>query len=182
MYDCTKEQVFSSPLVAFFQYYILDMNGGKIYYNINDYGYLYLLISPLIWLLTIDTLTYWIHRTLHCPPFYKPIHHLHHTYYPVTTFTATGATVGEAIILGVIPLNLLFLIYPFHINFYYFVFIYQLIWFTTSHIDISYNAPGILISPHDHNMHHKYINKNFGVHTSMWDIICGTIYRPKMES
>jgi sterol desaturase/sphingolipid hydroxylase (fatty acid hydroxylase superfamily) len=172
--ETVKEFALSSPVIALFQYNIINRKIGKIYYDIDAYGYFYLLLSPLIWLLTVDILTYWIHRAFHSPLLYKHIHYLHHSYKPVTAFTTSAVTLTETLIMGVIPFNLMFLIYPFHISLYYILSLYEVIWFTMSHIDLSFDTPGIFLSPHDHMMHHRYINKNFGVHTRLWDMLCRT--------
>jgi lathosterol oxidase len=43
---------------------------GKVYYNIDDYGYLYLIVTPILFLVFTDTLIYWVHRALHWPSLY----------------------------------------------------------------------------------------------------------------
>ena len=57
------------------------------YDNIEDYGILYFALSPFLFLLFADTSIYWIHRALHHPLLYKPLHKRHHTFRVTTPFS-----------------------------------------------------------------------------------------------
>lgn len=50
---------------------LLSMHGyGFVYHDVAEYGWLYLILSPMLFLVFTDSLIYWIHRWLHHPKFY----------------------------------------------------------------------------------------------------------------
>jgi lathosterol oxidase len=67
---------------------LIMMNGyGQIYHNIDDYGWAYLFLSPILFLIFTDGFIYAIHRALHWGPLYK-VHKLHHRFKETTPFSA----------------------------------------------------------------------------------------------
>jgi len=75
---------------------------SKMYYNVDDYGWMYLFLSvPLCLFLTgiffleffflrvfLDMMIYFVHRGLHIPIIYQHIHKLHHTFRFTTPFSS----------------------------------------------------------------------------------------------
>lgn len=70
--------------------FLAEVNGySKLYDNIEGWqGWAYAAFSVVLYLLFTDTMIYWIHRWLHHPILYAPIHKLHHKWVVSTPFAA----------------------------------------------------------------------------------------------
>ena len=68
-------------------------NGGtmtSLYFNIADYGWTYFFASFVLLFLYEDAVSYYLHRIMHLPFFYKLLHKWHHKYTVPTAFSATA--------------------------------------------------------------------------------------------
>jgi lathosterol oxidase len=174
--DTVKSFSISVPAIAIFQTLSLRKGMSLVYYNYDEYGYIYLILSPFIWLFFMDTISYWVHRWFHSNKIlYKYVHSQHHSYHPVTSYTTSGVSWIENFIFGVLPFHTLFFIIPFHVFIFYFFSIYQFIWFVLIHGDYDIETPRMIMCPKDHLNHHKYVVVNYGTYSLMWDYICGTL-------
>ena len=153
------------------------------YYKIADYGWSYFILSFFLTLIIHDTYFYWMHRLMHHPKLYKYFHKVHHqstnpspwtsfSFQPLEGIVEAGIFVIFAFLLPLHPtMILLFLLFmttynvyghlgyeilPAHTNKHWFGR-----WFNTSVA---------------HNMHHKYSVKNYGLWTTIWDRMCGTLH------
>ncbi|WP_203559911.1 sterol desaturase family protein, partial [Klebsiella quasipneumoniae] len=61
---------------------LMVMKGySKVYYDVNDYGWGYLIFNFFFYVAFTETFVYWIHRWLHTfPLLYKYIHKPHHSF------------------------------------------------------------------------------------------------------
>lgn len=149
----------------------------KIYFQAEDYGWPWMIISfILIWLIH-DTYFYWMHRLMHEIKFLRPYHHAHHMSLNPTPFASQSFHWVEGVfeIIWVVPV--IYLI-PFHqgtlIAFSFFTLLYNI-----------YGHLGFEIMPSSfrqifffrwlntsthHNLHHKaYLNGNYGFYFLFWD-------------
>jgi sterol desaturase/sphingolipid hydroxylase (fatty acid hydroxylase superfamily) len=149
----------------------------KVYTVPNQYGWWYLPVSLLAFMLLQETYYYWIHRWMHIPSVYRIVHKVHHESIIASPFTAFSFHPLEGI-LQAIYLPALLMILPIH----YFVIIILLIIMTFSsvinHLDIeiypkkSHNIWGNwVIGATHHSLHHKQFKYNFGLYFTFWDKI-----------
>ncbi|MEO9051241.1 MAG: sterol desaturase family protein, partial [Ginsengibacter sp.] len=107
----------------------------KIYSNADLYGWWYLPVSLVIFMLLHETYYYWIHRWMHIPRVYKIVHKVHHDSKIASPFTAFSFHPIEGL-LQAIFLPVMLIILPMH----YYVIIIQLTIMTFSsvinHLDI----------------------------------------------
>lgn len=59
---------------------MVEAGWTKIYWDVEEYGWAYFFLTPLLFIVFSDTCIYWIHRGLHHRMVYAPIHKLHHKY------------------------------------------------------------------------------------------------------
>ena len=161
----------------------------NLYKNISDYGYVYYAFT-FVWMFFLhDAYFYWTHRVMHHPKVFKIVHLIHHKSNNPSPWTAYAfhpiEAVFEALIVTVIAFSI-----PTHQSA---VAIYML-------FQISYNVYGHLgyeIMPKNlnqhwlgkwfntsvaHNMHHKYSVKNYGLWTTIWDRMMGTMHEKYDET
>lgn len=156
----------------------------RVYFNVDDFGWPYLVGSVLIYILVHDTYFYWFHRLLHLRPLFRVIHRTHHLSVTPSPFASLSFHPLEAVIQFGINLLMIFLIplHPIAIGMFVFYNIllntaghlgYEIIpsWMTTNRL-FKY---GLTVTHHD--MHHTHPNRNFGLCFTFWDRIMHTLHK-----
>jgi Delta7-sterol 5-desaturase len=161
----------------------------NVYYDINDYSTPYYYFT-FIWMFFLhDAYFYWTHRFMHIPKVFKYVHLIHHKSNNPSPWTAYAFHPIEAVFEAGIVTVIAFSI-PVHRSA---IFIYMI-------FQIAYNVYGHLgfeIMPKNankhwlgkwfntavaHNMHHKYSVKNYGLWTTIWDRMMGTMHEKYDET
>lgn len=152
-----------------------------IYYDVEEYGIAYLLLSIIFHISFDETFTYWIHRILHTNDYlYIKLHIIHHRSVDITPFAGFAFH----------PLDAFAQAFPTFVSCYFFPIHYNLILVysiltTTWAISIHDNVPVLpiklfLYSTH-HTIHHERGyggNRNYGKLTTVWDRMMGTYEDP----
>ncbi len=150
----------------------------RVYTDANLYGWWYLPVSLVIFMLAHETFYYWLHRWMHQPTIFKIVHKVHHDSNIASPFTAFSFHPLEGL-LQAIFLPLMLMILPMH----YYIIIIQLTIMTISsvinHLDIEIypykfnnNFFGkLLIGATHHSLHHKQFKYNYGLYFTFWDKI-----------
>lgn len=161
----------------------------NVYDNISDYS-LYYYAFTFVWMFFLhDAYFYWAHRLMHHPKVFKLVHLIHHKSNNPSPWTAYAFHPIEAVVEAGIVTVFAFSI-PIHRSA---IFAYML-------FQIAYNVYGHLgyeIFPKNlnkhwlgkwfntsvaHNMHHKYSVKNYGLWTTFWDRMMGTMHEKYDEA
>lgn len=149
----------------------------KVYTELDLYGYWYLPVSLIIFMLLHETYYYWIHRWMHIPRIYKIVHKVHHDSKIASPFTAFSFHPLEGLLQAVF-LPAMLMILPMH----YYIIILQLTIMTFSsvinHLDIEIypeplksNFGKWVIGATHHSLHHKQFKYNYGLYFTFWDKI-----------
>lgn len=155
---------------------ILVMYGyGRVYYSVDEYGWGYLLISPILFLMFTDSLIYWIHRGLHHGSLYF-LHKLHHHYKETTPFSAFSFHPIDGFAQG-FPYHLFVFFFPMHFILYAVTLGVVGIWTINIHDRMTLRLPGVNGAAH-HTIHHTKFNYNYGQYFIFWDWLCGTYMDP----
>ena len=155
---------------------LLWQNGfTKVYSDISTYGWWYLPVSLVIFMLLHETYYYWVHRWMHHPKVFPIVHKVHHDSNITSPFTAFSFHPLEGLLQAIfMPAVLLFL--PMH----YYIIIIELTIMTFSsvinHLDIEIypasflKGPGKwLIGATHHSLHHRQFKYNYGLYFTFWD-------------
>jgi len=148
----------------------------KVYWNVEDHGWAYLLVSPLLFLVFTDACIYWIHRILHHRWFYAPLHKLHHKYKETTPFSAFAFHPLDGWLQGV-PYHIFVFLMPFHHITYGAAMLLVGLWTINIHDRIDLDLPGVNGAGH-HTLHHQRFNYNYGQYFVHMDKLCGTHLDP----
>lgn len=154
---------------------------GKVYHDVDDYGWPYLIASYFMGLLIQDTAFYWEHRALHHPSFWR-WHVEHHEYFTGRTlnvFSAVAQSLAEITFEGIGIVFLPSLVIPMHhvvaanmmpVSF--------ALWTTSNHMIAPHSIPGGFINDRKcHQAHHKHGQKNgnYAFYFTHWDRIFNTV-------
>ena len=162
--------------------FILRKHGyTKMYLNFNEHSIGYFIFSVIAFILVHDTYFYWTHRAMHWRKIYRYVHKVHHMSVDPTPWAAFAFHPLEAIVeVGILPL-MVFLI-PIHPLAILVWVLYQSGMNVMGHLGFEMFPSGFVsgkvtkwhnTSTH-HNMHHKFVNCNYGLYYNFWDRILGT--------
>jgi ferredoxin-NADP reductase/sterol desaturase/sphingolipid hydroxylase (fatty acid hydroxylase superfamily) len=164
--------------------YLESIGYTKIYFNITEYGYLWLGISFFIVLFIDDMFFYWSHRAMHLPRFYKFFHKVHHESTDPSPLTAFAFHPSEAIIE-----NLMHFVLPFLLPLNFSVMIawqvFSMLNNVLAHLGYEIYPKGWIKLPllqlktasTHHNMHHQLFNGNYALYFTWWDKWMGTEFK-----
>lgn len=152
-----------------------------IYRDFGSRGWGYAALSLVLLLLIHDTYFYWAHRLMHHPKLYRFTHAVHHRSTNPSPWAALFFQPTEAVLeAAILPLAVLIL--PLHI--YTIIAFLMLMMFlnTLGHLGVELYPQGFTRSrwtwwnntATHHNMHHRYVNYNFGLYFNWWDRMMGT--------
>lgn len=156
----------------------------KLYFDISDYGYVWLGVSFFLVLFIDDMFFYWSHRAMHLPRFYKFFHKVHHESTDPSPLTAFAFHPSEAIIENMMHFVLPFLL-PLHFGTIIAWQIFSMLNNVLAHLGYEI-YPKIWVklpimqfktaSTH-HNMHHQLFNGNYALYFTWWDKWMGTEFK-----
>mmetsp|Transcript_24152 Transcript_24152/g.33125 ORF Transcript_24152/g.33125 Transcript_24152/m.33125 type:complete len:294 (-) Transcript_24152:52-933(-) len=172
--------LYAFPMMALFTIpfnYLEYLRHDLHYDSIEDYGWTYFLFSPFLFLIFADTSIYWIHRALHHPLLYKPLHKRHHTFRITTPFSSHAFHPFDGW-LQASPYMLFAFFFPFHKTLHLVMFIGVNIWTVSIHDRVPYLANSVINSSDHHDVHHRDFIYNYGQYFCFWDRLCDTYKNP----
>jgi ferredoxin-NADP reductase/sterol desaturase/sphingolipid hydroxylase (fatty acid hydroxylase superfamily) len=164
--------------------YLESKGYTRIYFNISDYGYLWLGVSFFIVLFIDDMFFYWSHRAMHTPSLYKFFHKVHHESTDPSPLTAFAFHPSEAVIEQLMHVVLPFLL---PLNFWLIIAwqIFSMLNNVLAHLGYEIYPKGWVKFPllqfktasTHHNMHHQLFNGNYALYFTWWDKWMGTEFK-----
>jgi len=167
----------ASPFIALFLKLAFDGSVGFVYYENDNYPFLYTyVVAPILYLIISDAYFYWTHRFWHLPWMYSNSHYIHHTCRPSTTFSGTSADAFEIVISGHGSTLAPALFVPINSQVYLFMVIVTELWTMYLHNYKASKLPPMINDSFNHNIHHYYgqANYNFSLYFEFWDRVMGT--------
>lgn len=144
------------------------------------YGWGFMLLSIVSFLMFTDCLIYWIHRGLHHRLLYKYIHKPHHKWKVPTPYASHAFHPIDGFLQSV-PYHIYPFLFPLHKLTYLSLFLFVNIWTVSIH-DGDYRVPQLLQpfingSAH-HTDHHVLYKYNYGQFFTLWDRLGGSFHYP----
>lgn len=178
-YSVISMFIFTITIVAVI---ILHKKGHTlIYTDIHAHSWLYFIFSVIMFIIAHDTYFYWTHRMMHHKKIYPYMHLIHHKSYNPSPWAAFAFHPSEAIVQAAV-LPIMVFVLPLHPLAILAWGIYQQILNVGGHLGFEFFRSGFTnrfytkwhnTSTH-HNMHHKYVNCNYGLYFNIWDAMMGT--------
>lgn len=164
--------------------YLESRGYTQIYFDITDYGYLWLVVSFFIVLFIDDMFFYWSHRVMHMPRFYKFFHKVHHESTDPSPLTAFAFHPSEAVIEQLMHVVLPFLL-PLNFGVMIVWQIFSMLNNVLGHLGYEIYPKGWVKLPllqfktasTHHNMHHQLFNGNYALYFTWWDKWMGTEFK-----
>lgn len=159
----------------------IQMGKTKMYFNINDHGWLYFVISTVLFIVLYDTYYYWLHRFMHLKKVFPYVHRVHHLSHTPSPWAILAFNPIESMMEFMIyPIAIfLFPLHPFAVIIFA---LYNVAINTLGHTGTefiprsSFHQPifkwGLTVTHHE--MHHLRVQYNFGIYFNFWDRIMGT--------
>ncbi len=164
--------------------YLENKGYTLLYFNLDDYSYLWLVLSFFIVLFIDDMFFYWSHRAMHLPRFYKFFHKVHHESTDPSPFTAFAFHPSEAVIEQMMGFVLPFLL---PLNFWVIIAwqIFSMLNNVMAHLGYEIYPKGWVkfpllkykVASTHHNMHHQLFNGNYALYFTWWDKWMGTEFK-----
>lgn len=160
----------------------------KIYSDVSEYGWAYLVFSIVLWTIGLDTYFYWTHRFMHHKKFYKFFHLAHHRSHNPTPFTTYSFAPPEAVLVYLF-VPLFFMTVPMHEIAFGAAMVIQTTRNAMAHCGYelfpkgwaSHPVLGIFATVTHHDMHHEKSVGNYGFYFTFWDRVMGTEHPEYLE-
>ncbi|KAF9516131.1 hypothetical protein BS47DRAFT_1292957 [Hydnum rufescens UP504] len=154
---------------------------SRLYHNMDEYGWTYFILSPLLFLLFTDYCIYWIHRWLHLPFLYKHVHKPHHKWIIPTPFASHAFHPLDGYAQS-LPYHLFVFLFPIQRHLYLALFGMVNLWSVFIHdsdmvISSNSQVEKFINTPAHHTLHHLYFTCNYGQYFT-WADHAGGSYRP----
>ncbi|CDF39221.1 unnamed protein product [Chondrus crispus] len=157
---------------------LVHLGYSKVYTDPAEHGYVYLCMSPILFIAFSDCLIYFLHRGLHHPRLYKHIHKPHHSFINTTPFAAFAFHPLDGYTQGM-PYQIFVFLFPFHSAAHLISLIFVSMWTINIHDRATFGIPGVNGAAH-HTIHHTTFKSNYGQYFTLWDKICGTFKDPRL--
>lgn len=155
---------------------LIQLGFSKEYTDPAQYGYLYLIVSPVLFIAFSDCIIYFIHRGLHSRLLYRHIHKPHHSFVHTSPFAAFAFHPVDGYMQGV-SYHIFVFLFPFHAAVHLVSLIIVSMWTINIHDRVTWGIPGINGAAH-HTIHHTTYKSNYGQYFTLWDKLCGTFRDP----
>lgn len=148
----------------------------QIYTNVSDYGWGWFFGSIIVMILLHDAYFYWAHRFMHIPVIFKYAHKVHHHSTNPSPWAAFSFHPIETLLeFAIVPVFLM--IMPIHPIALMTVMVFMTLMNVLGHLGYEVYPSGFTTSrwtlwnntPVHHNMHHKFVNCNYGLYFNWWD-------------
>ena len=160
----------------------------KIYSDVSEYGWPYLVFSIVLWSIVLDTYFYWTHRFMHMKRFYRFFHLTHHRSHNPTPFTAYSFAPPEAALVYAFA-PIFFILVPMHHNAFIAAMLIQIIRNAMAHCGYElfprgwaeHPILGIFATVTHHDLHHEKSGGNHAFYFTFWDRVMGTEHPEYIE-
>lgn len=155
-----------------------------LYNNIEQNGWVYLVISFVVVLFLHDAFFYWTHRAMHHPKLYSFFHRVHHESTDPSPLTSGSFHPSEAVVENALQFILPFVM-PLHFSVILAWQLFDIINNVLGHLGYELYPKGWVKMPilkyktasTHHNMHHQLFNGNYALYFTWWDKWMGTEFK-----
>jgi sterol desaturase/sphingolipid hydroxylase (fatty acid hydroxylase superfamily) len=162
-------------------YWLNQQGWTRIYTDISEYGWAWLIGSFILLTFIHDTWFYWMHRLIHLPGWFTIFHRVHHRSHNPTPWAALSFHPSEAI-LEIAFLPIVVMLLPFHPLVIFSFTLFSLVFNVVGHLGYEVFPSGFtrrrffrwFNTATHHNLHHQRANCNYGLYYNFWDTWMGT--------
>ncbi len=162
---------------------LINLGYTKMYFDLDEYGIGWLILSPVAALFIHDTFYYFMHRLMHWKVLFRYVHLVHHKSVAPTPFAIYSFQPAETLVQFAIYPLLLFAL-PYHPYALGVFLLYDLFVNTAGHCGFEFLPPKFTrhwyfrwqnaVTHHD--QHHSKVNCNYGLYFNIWDRVFKTLH------
>lgn len=160
-------------------HWALSHGWGKLYWDVDEYGWGWMIASILLYFVFTETCIYWIHRALHSDFLYNWLHKRHHQFKITTSWVSTAFHPFDSFAQA-LPHHLCAFLFPVHAGVYLAMVGLVTVWSVNIHDRVSLVRWKFINYTGHHTLHHWYSAYNLGQYTTFWDRLCGTYKDPEV--
>ncbi|PWT75913.1 MAG: sterol desaturase [Bacteroidetes bacterium] len=152
------------------------------YTDIHQHGWFYFFLAFPLMFFIHDAYFYWMHRLMHHKKLFKLFHLVHHKSTNPSPWAAYAFHPLEAVVeAGILPVFVFTLpIHPLHLLIFFFMMIAYNVY---GHLGYELYPKGFnkhwfgkwINTSISHNQHHQFFRGNYGLYTTIWDRMFGTL-------
>ncbi len=151
----------------------------QLYFDVNEMGWAYTLISPIIYFVVVDASAYYVHRLFHQRWLFRRFHRYHHKFVATTPYAAVAIHPVELAAQQAAAFALIFIM-PLHPAVIGCVLVYILVFNVIDHSGVELPSMWPWQAPTNyHDDHHVHFHVNFGQHLMLWDRLHNTLRRER---
>ncbi|PKI84707.1 Erg3p [Malassezia vespertilionis] len=162
-------------------WFLAEVRGySRVYNNVSDYGWLYMVFSVPFFLVFTDCCIYWIHRLEHHPSIYKYVHKPHHRWIVPTPFASHAFHPLDGYAQS-LPYHIFPVLFPLHKLLFLALFGFVNLWSIMIHDSDMISGTGaemVINGPAHHTLHHLYFTCNYGQYFTTFDRLGGSFREP----
>lgn len=169
----------SIPVMSFLTAIVFwyEVRGYSKLYDGFQRGVAFEFFSIGAFLVFTDFCIYWIHRALHWPIFYGPIHKQHHLWKVPTPWASHAFHPLDGFAQST-PYHIYAFLFPMNKLVYLGMFVFVNMWTISIHDGNFISKDGVINSAAHHAEHHLHFTCNYGQYFTWWDRIFGTHREP----
>ncbi|KAJ1674588.1 c-5 sterol desaturase [Spiromyces aspiralis] len=162
-------------------FFLGEIHGySQLYENVDEYGWAYLVLSALMFIIFTDFGIYWVHRLEHHPLVYAKCHKLHHKWIVSTPFASHAFHPIDGWAQS-LPYHIAVYVFPLHKLLYLGLFSFVNVWSIMIHDGEYVSRNPVVNGSAHHTVHHLYFNYNYGQFTTLFDRMFGSYRLPTAE-
>jgi Delta7-sterol 5-desaturase len=159
---------------------LIVFNWSRLYLDVDQYGWPYLILSLIGALAFAESGIYWAHRLLHVQPVYRWLHAVHHRFREPNPSAAYAFNPVDSFFQS-LPYHFYVFIVPTNLWVYFALYLFSSFWTVMIHDRIRWIP--VWLGPFInytgcHTVHHWYYRYNYGNYFTFWDKLCGTYCSP----
>ncbi|RKP10952.1 hypothetical protein THASP1DRAFT_33969 [Thamnocephalis sphaerospora] len=162
-------------------WFFFEVRGySKLYDNVDEYGWGWLVFSAFFFLFFTDMMIYWVHRALHHRLLYAPLHKVSSASIGVfpTPFASHAFNFMDGYLQS-LAYHVFVYLFPLHKLLYLVMFLLVNMWTVIIHDGEYFTNDPIINGAAHHTVHHEQFNYNYGQYFTLWDRIGGTYRAPE---
>ncbi|KAH7258537.1 c-5 sterol desaturase [Fusarium solani] len=162
-----QSSFFAIPIIDLLTlpFFLGEVRGKSLLYTrIDEYGWWWLGVSTLLYMVFNDLGIYWIHRLEHHPSIYKYVHKPHHKWIIPTPWAAIAFHPVDGYLQS-LPYHIFVYICPMQKHLYMFLFALVQVWTILIHdgdMITGHWLEKFINSPAHHTLHHMFFTCNYG--------------------
>ncbi|KAK9419576.1 hypothetical protein SUNI508_07312 [Seiridium unicorne] len=167
-----------------FPIFLAEVRGKSLLYSdVNEYGWAWMGISTLLFMVFNDITIYWIHRLEHHPSVYKYVHKPHHKWIVPTPWAALAFHPVDGFVQS-LPYHVFVFFCPVQKYLYLVMFVLVQVWTILIHdgdMITGHWTEKFINSPAHHTLHHMYFTVNYGQYFTWADYYFDSHRAPQPE-